>query len=961
MTHHLPRSDRPSLITNPSPDAASHEDHELLHYHHHGGSTGHAGELSLTPIGSEPAPFSPPPEAPRPAKRKHGDDDEPASSSSMHLCDSNTFNQSILPTNEPASPSSSNRVNDGIPFNDRVPRLNEPALRTPMHLRDGLGDNSNGYMSQLRALEAQNRKRLAMERGAEEEFAKHAPEAASGRLFDKETPQKIEYQETLRETAGLGWWPPGDPVESSALCAECQTINFKEVFHPPLVKNKDGSWIQIYERDARKYRQTVRDPRGIDWPVNDSNCHLCRYLVAARRRRSEEPEAGKFFITFHEGWGVGTSRSFRLKHGFSNSLFEVYIKVCYPPLDESRSGADFRDASHTIICHINKPIRRTHHPQIISPALNVSLAISWLDACKRNHAECAIEDDIKMPKTRLIECNTRKLVVAGDGAIQKPRFVALSYVWGQGATVGQMSLTEDLPSNLPLTIVDAITVTKELGFQYLWIDQYCIDQSDDEDKKRQIQQMDRIYKCADLTIIAAAGSDCNYGLPGVSRRPRDVLDPFILDKHLTFGILPNGKDHWKGGSWHTRGWTFQEAHFASRRLVFSDTAMHLECVRCGEFQAETSGGVECASSDTLREHDSPQFCSERSRDSIDVEPVVGESTLSRPVEVYGSYSPVRHKSLEASILSYTGLVAQYTKRNLSFSADGLNAFGGVANALTQFDPPVYSIAGIPFVVHGEGEDSLTETTFSYGLAWWSSSDGFVPDANFPSWSWGNITAWSVTWSPHDEDNGTQSLATDAFNHPRGVRIEFNYDGEKKLVDLAGFAEACRGLTPLSRMNPSALCFKARILYSKVIRGVPSEREADCIWEYLGSGKNDLGRGYGGLVNIVVDVSIAPNDEQSDGTGSAGQVDDPQRRCLLEIDDQGLFKMVDSRKCSLILLRCNSTEAQVLVVEWQHERHALQGSARRVGIIEFGTEQPGKEKPAETFLSCFSMERDVRLI
>ena len=108
------------------------------------------------------------------------------------------------------------------------------------------------------------------------------------------------------------------------------------------------------------------------------------------------------------------------------------------------------------------------------------------------------------------------------------------------------------------------------------------------------------------------------------------------------------------------------------------------------------------------------------------------------------------------------------------------------------------------------------------------------------------------------------------------------------------------------------------------------------------------------MNLVVNIGVAPNDKQSDRTGGAGQVDDSQLRCLLEIDDKALFENTDSGRCSLMLLRCNSIEAQVLVVEWQDARYELQGTARRIGILRFGTEQTGKENPAEEFRSCFSI-------
>jgi hypothetical protein len=59
-------------------------------------------------------------------------------------------------------------------------------------------------------------------------------------------------------------------------------------------------------------------------------------------------------------------------------------------------------------------------------------------------------------------------------------------------------------------------VTKQLGYRYLWVDMFCID-LDPTTKHNQIARMDIFYRCADVTIIAAAGKDANYGLPGVSK------------------------------------------------------------------------------------------------------------------------------------------------------------------------------------------------------------------------------------------------------------------------------------------------------------------------------------------------------------------------------------------------------------------------------------------------------------
>lgn len=765
----------------------------------------------------------------------------------------------------------------------------------------------------------------------------------------------------MRDTPGLEWWPPKHRVDSSALCKECQAIDFRaHVSHP--VPAGQGHYFQNYERDSGSYHQTVKDWRGADRPVNDPNCPFCRYLVRVR----DPWVTGKYWIIFHKPETQESSLS-RCDQRPLGSRSEVCIAVDYTPFPRLSLNV-----GPQIVCHLDKPTRRPGTPQVVSPVVNVSLAKAWLDACNRNHLECTVENDVQMPETRLIDCVTRKLILAGDDAIQNPRFVALSYVWGP--TAGATTLTEDLPSELPLTIRDAMTVTKDLGFHYLWVDQYCIDQSDNGDKDRQIRHMDLIYKCADITIIAAAGSDCNYGLPGVSDCSRDVLDPFILDGALTFGIFPKDDgftNHWESGTWNTRGWTFQEAHLSRRRLVFSNTAMHFECMRHGEYQTEMCGGVECANGDAVKEHDSVNSLPKRRRRGrrgswgkglVDIDPIMGDSTLSRPAKLREDFpQPVPHQNLEASIFLYTELVAQYTRRELSHASDGLNAFRGAANALKQFDPPVYSIAGIPFVVHGHGEDNLIEATFSHGLAWWSHKGGVGPDAVFPSWSWGNVGVWRVLWNDGSDITKHWHLAANTIDHLRDVYIEFNTNGRKESIGLAEFAEACRDSTPVSWGNPTALCFKARILSSHVTTRMPAGRKPNCSWGFWGLGHHGLGREFRGDLNLVVSITGTPCDEQSDKSGERGQVDEPQAHCLIEIENESLCDNVVSGRWGFMLLRCNREVAQVLVVEWQHEPCEPQKTARRIGMIDFVTGQMDEENHADEFLSCFSNETGIRLI
>jgi len=61
-------------------------------------------------------------------------------------------------------------------------------------------------------------------------------------------------------------------------------------------------------------------------------------------------------------------------------------------------------------------------------------------------------------------------------------------------------------------------VTLRLQYRYIWIDRYCIPQSDEREQQTQIKNMGSIYTSAEATIVAAAGADPAFGLSGAAYR-----------------------------------------------------------------------------------------------------------------------------------------------------------------------------------------------------------------------------------------------------------------------------------------------------------------------------------------------------------------------------------------------------------------------------------------------------------
>ncbi|PVH70087.1 HET-domain-containing protein, partial [Cadophora sp. DSE1049] len=224
----------------------------------------------------------------------------------------------------------------------------------------------------------------------------------------------------------------------------------------------------------------------------------------------------------------------------------------------------------------------TIYGKVIPRQFDPQTVLQWLDFCSTRHRKLCYAN-VKVPHLKLVDCEDGSIILAPKEA----RYVALSYVWGTSKEVsldGNLSGQEKdsrrclaLPLNLPKVVGDAIQVTKQLQFRYLWIDKYCIDQSNSEDKHEQIQQMDLIYKRSELTIIAASGLDENSGLPGVgttSRTPQPVVS---IGNMSIISTMPHPHHTIKASKWMTRAWTLQESVLSRRRLVFTNDQIYFEC------------------------------------------------------------------------------------------------------------------------------------------------------------------------------------------------------------------------------------------------------------------------------------------------------------------------------------------------------------------------------------------------
>jgi len=213
-----------------------------------------------------------------------------------------------------------------------------------------------------------------------------------------------------------------------------------------------------------------------------------------------------------------------------------------------------------------------------------AMAKKWLQVCQKEHSQTCPSGslpDLLRDSLKVIDWLEESIVSLPDNAV----YIALSYVWGpQPSTVSrpkgfqhQAYESSRLPSDTPLVVRDSSKVTIALGRRYLWVDRYCIDQSNAEEQAHQIRNMSHIYQAAEVTIVAAAGADADHELPGVSVCPRVQARRACLPKFNLISLLPRAEEGIEDSKWATRAWTYQEGLLSRRRLFFTSHEMCFEC------------------------------------------------------------------------------------------------------------------------------------------------------------------------------------------------------------------------------------------------------------------------------------------------------------------------------------------------------------------------------------------------
>lgn len=258
--------------------------------------------------------------------------------------------------------------------------------------------------------------------------------------------------------------------------------------------------------------------------------------------------------------------------------------------------------------------------QQVRDSMYFKLLSDWLRDCNAKHPQCNHGNSLKTPSssarrllpTKLIDVSQRprssrkdidsvRLVVTArlsDHELHTDtRYMALSHPWGIRSQNNHFCTTrqnltariEDgiLVATLPATLQDAVTVTRELGIRYLWIDTICIVQGPDGDFDTEARLMESVFSLAYCVIAASRASGTSSGFLS-PRRSRDfiALKTSNISSSTTLYIttpLDDFQSDVIDGRLNKRGWVLQERALARRTIYFTASQTYFECgagVRC---------------------------------------------------------------------------------------------------------------------------------------------------------------------------------------------------------------------------------------------------------------------------------------------------------------------------------------------------------------------------------------------
>ncbi|KAK3392130.1 heterokaryon incompatibility protein-domain-containing protein [Sordaria brevicollis] len=551
-----------------------------------------------------------------------------------------------------------------------------------------------------------------------------------------------------------------DYVAGHILCESCSRIFDRGAIFKRLVDKDHHQEVFIHSQNLRQLLES-----------SAAGCHLCTILCQDIELRGhfggEEGQLGAGSgMVVAKCWGERLQpkthvKVFWIKLRLLNQRGQAMVGAegGRDRIEEILAGCDYdavtcsQDIGQALISEMKDddilfPRPETGSPRLLptstgSPEM-MNVARSWLHYCIKYHPPCyplrlaaasTETRNMKLP-TRLIDvgevsgCLRPRLVLPSTSTdLTKIEYVTLSHAWSVTVDKSHLKLSMEniggLQSQIPMerlsqTFKDAMQVTQQLGYRYIWIDSLCIIQDSSEDWERESATMCDVYGNSTLTI-AALGMD---GLDACFRKRNPLLVTPCYLGQLQKGIYAYPTVHSdrirlmdtlkkEGARLPSRGWFVQERLLSPRTLYLGAQELYWECATetCCESVPKFNGpmsviGHSWLFQEKVRFHALCRLAPSRTPDELE--------------EAY----------MKADLLYHWAVIQEtYSASLLTYNTDRLVAFSGIVEAIqkgTAWTP----VAG------------TWKELWPLDLLWFFHEPDFSQRVhngfNTPSWSWFSV-------------------------------------------------------------------------------------------------------------------------------------------------------------------------------------------------------------------------------
>lgn len=241
--------------------------------------------------------------------------------------------------------------------------------------------------------------------------------------------------------------------------------------------------------------------------------------------------------------------------------------------------------------------RRAQSAEYTNHGTVIDLALHWMSICVSQHESCVSNLQPSKYPTRLLEImkDIIYLIDCRESEVSGP-YATLSHCWGQrpfraliDENIEEFRAGVALSDFLP-TFRDAMTAVRLLNIRYIWIDCFCIIQSNGADKKRELASMGDVYASAAVNIGTVSSSSPFDGC--FANRPRVTSFGACIRARLKAGTrsyhffrnldgqhaaLRDREEFYKDTLTFDRAWCLQERLLCPRMLHLGKTRVYWEC------------------------------------------------------------------------------------------------------------------------------------------------------------------------------------------------------------------------------------------------------------------------------------------------------------------------------------------------------------------------------------------------